>query len=68
MSREYLYKSCQDLLGSNAPTRQERLLDLKKNGVGNARVTVFFPPIDGSICIRREGRAEDNFKNAGVDL
>ena len=36
--------------------------------VGNARVAVFFPPIEGSICIRREGRAENNVEDDGVDL
>ena len=40
VTREYLYKSCQDLLGSNAPTRQERLLDLqKKRQATSARQT-----------------------------
>jgi hypothetical protein len=40
VTREYLYKSCQDLLGSNAPTRHERLLDLqKKRQATSARQT-----------------------------
>ena len=40
VTREYLYKSCQDLLGSNAPTRRERLLDLqKKRQATSARQT-----------------------------
>jgi hypothetical protein len=30
VTRDYLYKSCQDLLGSSAETRRERLLDLQK--------------------------------------
>ena len=30
VSRDYLYKSCQDLLGSSAPTHRERILDLQK--------------------------------------
>jgi hypothetical protein len=30
MTRGYLYKSCKDLLGSNAPTRELRKLDLCK--------------------------------------
>ncbi len=30
ITRNYLYKSCQDLLGSSAPTRQESILDLQK--------------------------------------
>ena len=40
VTRNYLYKSCQDLLGSNAPTRGERLLDLqKKRQATSARQT-----------------------------
>ena len=40
VTREYFYKSCQDLLGSNAPTRWERLLDLqKKRQATSARQT-----------------------------
>ncbi len=30
MKRNYLYKSCQDHLGSKAPTRWERKVDLQK--------------------------------------
>ena len=30
MDRQYLYKSCQDMLGSSAPTRAERITDLRK--------------------------------------
>jgi hypothetical protein len=30
MKRKYLYKSCQDHLGSKAPTHRERKLDLHK--------------------------------------
>ncbi len=30
MKRNYLYKSCQDHLGSKAPTRWERKLDLQR--------------------------------------
>jgi hypothetical protein len=30
VNRNYLYKLCQDLLGSSAPTRRERILDLRK--------------------------------------
>jgi hypothetical protein len=38
--RGYLYKSCQDLLGSNAPTRELRKLDLcKKRQATLARQT-----------------------------
>jgi hypothetical protein len=40
VSRDYLYKSCQDLLGSSAPTRWERILDLqKKREATSARQT-----------------------------
>ena len=40
VSRDYLYKSCQDLLGSSAPTRRERILDLqKKREATSARQT-----------------------------
>jgi hypothetical protein len=30
VNRNHLYKSCQDLLGSSAPTHRERILDLRK--------------------------------------
>jgi hypothetical protein len=36
--------------------------------VGNAWIAGFFPPIEGSICIRRERRAENNIENAFVAL
>ena len=40
MKRNYLYKSCQDLLGSSAPTHRERILDLqKKREATSARQT-----------------------------
>jgi hypothetical protein len=40
VSREYLYKSCQDHLGSDAPTRELRKLDLcKKREATLARQT-----------------------------
>jgi len=40
MKRKYLYKSCQDHLGSKAPTRKERKLDLqKKRQATSARKT-----------------------------
>ncbi len=39
--RGYLYKSCQDHLGSDAPTRESRKLDLcKKREATSARQTV----------------------------
>jgi hypothetical protein len=40
VSRDFLYKSCQDQLGSKAPTRRERKLDLqKKRQATSARQT-----------------------------
>ena len=40
VDRKYLYKSCQDILGSKAPTRRERKLDLqKKRQATSARQT-----------------------------
>jgi hypothetical protein len=39
VTREFLYKSCQDHLGSSAPTRELRKLDLKKREATLARQT-----------------------------
>ncbi len=36
VTRNYLYKSCQDLLRSSAPTCQERILDLQKKREGTS--------------------------------
>ena len=78
VTRDYLHKSCQDVLGSSAPTHRERLLDLQKkreatsaradSRVGNAWIAGFFPLIEGSICIQRERIVENNIEVAGVAL
>ena len=40
VTRNHLYKLCQDLLGSSAPTRREKILDLqKKREASSARQT-----------------------------
>ena len=62
MKRNYLYKSCQDHLGSKGPMRWERKLDLqeKKTGnigtadgrVGNAHNAGFIPKERTGICFK----------------
>jgi hypothetical protein len=55
MKRNYLYKSCQDHLGSNAQTHKERKLDLQQKRqatlawqtAGNACDADFFPKDKG---------------------
>jgi hypothetical protein len=36
--------------------------------MGNARIAGFFFPIEGSICKRRERRAENSVEDDGVAL
>ena len=60
VARNYLYKSCQDILGSSAPTHWERILDLqKKREATSARQTsewemlalqASFPQLNFIIC------------------
>jgi hypothetical protein len=60
MTMEFLYKSCQDHLGSDAPAHELRKLDLCKKGgnfskannrVGNADVTNVVPTVERKVCI-----------------